>query len=313
MKECKKYEVLIQRLIAGEIKKADEEKLRKHTERCQDCKELVETHYQIKTGVFDFSEPDDEEFTKVRQNVLRGIRSKRAARGISRYRNLADRFTYILTRPAFAVSFSMVLFLAGFFLHSWISQSQYSDRSDLIKQLKYTAQQNTELQQTESSPYIFNDVRIRNVNGGEVALGFNVSTHLEIVRDKNDPLVKEVLAQAVLNPAPLGNRLKAISYSEQIMDSKIKEALILTMLSDDNLAVQIKAMSSLAAYPFDSQIEDAFLKILKESDQAQLRLMAIDYLTHNLSSEQPLQEIVKNLNDAKDAGIKYKLYQQIKN
>jgi hypothetical protein len=313
MRECKKYEDLIKKLIAGEIKKADEERLQKHINHCRDCKELMEAHYQIKAGEFDFSEPHDEEFAKIRQNVLRAIGNKEGESGIPWYRNLADRFSYVLSRPAFAAFFSLVLFLAGFFLHSWITRSQHSDRSDLIEQLKYTAQQNTELQQTESSPYIFSDVRIRNVNGGEVALGFNVSTHLQIVRQKNDPLVKEVLAQAVLNPAPLGNRLKAISYSEQIMDSKIKEALIMTMLNDDNLAVQIKTMTSLAAYPFDSQIQAAFLRILKESDQVQLRLMAIDYLTHNLSSEQPLQEVLENLNDAKDAGIKYKLYQQIKN
>jgi len=312
MKECKKYEVLIKQLIAGEIEKGGENRLREHISHCKHCSELVGAHDQFKAGVFDVAEPGGEEFVKVRQNVLRAIRSKEAVNRIPWYQSIADHVVSLLSRPLFTASLALILFLGGFFLHSLISQSQIRQGSNLIEQLKYTAQQNTELQQTEGSPYIFSDVRIRNVNG-QVSLGFNVSTHLEIVRDKNDPLVKEVLAQAVLNPAPLGNRLRAISYSEEIIDSKIKEALILTMLNDDNLAVQIKAMTSLASYPFDSQIQEAFLNTLKNSDQVQLRLMAIDYLTHNLSNEKPLQEVFENMNDAKDAGIKYKLYQQIRN
>jgi hypothetical protein len=313
MKECRKYEVLIKQLIAGDIGKADEDRLREHISYCRDCKELVEAHHQLLAGVFDVAEPDEEDFAGVRQNVLRAIRSKEGVNKIAWYHKVADHVASLFSRPVFAASLSLVLFVSGFFLHSLISQSQSREGSDLIEQLKYTAQQNTDLQQVENSPYIFSDVRLRNVSGGQVALGFNVSTHLEVVRGKSDPLVKEVLAQAVLNPAPLGNRLRAISYSQEIMDSKIKEALILTMLSDDNLAVRIKAMTSLAAYPFDSQIQDAFIKILKGSDVVQLRLMAIDFLTHNLSSDKPLEDMFKDMNDAKDAAIKYKLYQQIRN
>ena len=85
------------------------------------------------------------------------------------------------------------------------------------------------------------------------------------------------------------------------------------MLNDNNLAVRIKAMTSLAKYPSDSKIQDAFLKILKNDEQVQLRLMAIDYLTSNLSNEKNLEEIIKDLNQPNDAGIRYKLSQQIKN
>jgi hypothetical protein len=313
MKECKKYERLIKQFIANEIGDEDKKLLLEHIQQCKACKSLYEMHNQLETHTIDFPEASAEDYLKVRQSVIRSIRNKKAASDIKWYQYFSDRFLSIFSRPAVTISFSVILFLIGFFLYPIILPSRGQSNFDLARQLKYTAQQNTDLQQVENSPYIFSDVRFKNVNGDQVEIGFNVSTHMELVRHKDDPLVKEVLAQAVMNPASLGNRLQAISYSEEIMDSKVKEALIFTMLNDNNLAVRIKAMTSLAKYPSDSKIQDAFLKILKNDEQVQLRLLAIDYLTSNLSNEKNLEEIIRDLNQAKDAGIKYKLSQLIKN
>ena len=313
MRECKKYEGLLKRLIANEINDEDNRLLLEHIEECRECKSLYEMHKQLETQAIDFSEADSEDYLKVRQSVIRSIRNKNTTSDIKWYEYFLDQFLSFFSRPEFTISFSVILFLIGFFLHPFILPSQDKSGFDLEQQLKFTAQQNTDLQEVENSPYIFSDVRFKNVNEDQVEIGFNVSTHLELVRHKDDPLVKEVLAQAVMNQTSLGNRLRAISYSEEIMDSKIKEALIFTMLNDNNLAVRIKAMTSLAKYLPDAEIQDAFLKILIDDQLVQLRLLAIDYLTSNLSNEKNLEEIIKDLNQAKDAGIKYKLYQQINN
>lgn len=313
MKECKKYEGLLKRLIANEIGDEDTKLLLEHVSQCQDCKAIYEMHGQLLSSEIDLPEADTEDYLKVRQSVIRSIRGKKTASDIKWYQYFSDQFLSIFSRPAFTISFSVIALLIGFFLYPLLQSSQGKSDFDLAQQLKFTAQQNTDLQQVENSPYIFSDVRFKNEDGDQVAIGFNVSTHLELIRHKDDPLVKEVLTQAVMNQTSLGNRLQAISYSEEIMDSKIKEALIFTMLNDNNLAVRVKAITSLAKYPSDSKIQDAFLKILKNDQQVQLRLMAIDYLTNNLSNEKNLEKIIKDLNQAKDAGIKYKLYQQIKN
>ena len=313
MKECKKYEELLKNLIANEIGDEDKRLILGHIRQCKACKSFYEMHHQLEIHTIDFPEASDEDYLKARQSVIRLIRNKKAASDITWYQYFSDQLLSIFSRPAFTISFSVIVLLIGFFLYPLLQPSQVKPGFDLAQQLKFTAQQNTDLQEVENSPYIFSDVRFKNVNGGQVEIGFNVSTHMELVRQKNDPLVKEVLAQAVMNPASLGNRLQAISYSEEIMDSKIKEALIFTMLNDNNLAVRIKAMTSLAKYPSDSKIQDAFLKILKNDEQVQLRLMAIDYLTSNLSNEKNLEEIIKDLNQPNDAGIRYKLSQQIKN
>ncbi len=313
MAECNQYEKSIKQFIAGEISREDEQSLLQHIEQCQHCKELIEVHYRLALQDFDLPDAAPEDFTKVRQNVIRAIRKKETAHKITWYHHIADHISSLFTRPVVAASAAVVLFLAGFFLSSIILPTPSRSESDLIQHLKYTAQQNTDLQQVENSPYLFSDVRIKNVNGGQVALGFNVSTHLELIRPKDDPLVKEVVAQAVLNPTSLGNRLKAISYSEEIMDPKVREALIFILLNDDNLAVRIKAITSLAKYPADTQIQEAFLRILNEEESVQLRLMAIDYLTNQELNKQTLEDAIMNLDESEDAFIRYKLYQQTRN
>lgn len=313
MKECKKYEKILKQLISNAIEDEDKKILMEHIQECTECKAVYEMHEQLQSSEIDLPEVALEDYLKVRQSVIRSIREKKTISEIRWYQYFSDQFLSVFSRPAFTISFAIILFIIGFFLYPIVIPSQGQSNFDFTNQLEVTAKQNTDLQQVENSPYIFSDVRLRNINSDQVALGFNVSTYMELIRPKNDPLVKEVLAQAVMNPASLGNRLQAISYSGEIMGSKVKEALIFTMLNDNNLAVRIKAMSSLAKYPSDAAIQDAFLKILKDDKQVQLRLMAIDYLTSNLSKEKNLEEIIKDLNQAKDAGIKYKLYQQIKN
>lgn len=313
MAVCNKYEKLIKQLIAGEIRHEDEQALLKHIEACQHCRQLVEAHRQLTTKDVNLPDAAPEDFTKVRQNVIRAIRNKETAPKITWYHAIADYMSSYIARPAVMAPLAAVLFLTGYFFHSIILPSARQTDSNLIQQLKYTAQQNTDLQQVENSPYIFSDVRIKDANGDQIALGFNVSTHLELVRPKTDPLVKEVIAQAVLNPASLGDRLKAISYSEEIIDPKVKEALIFALLNDDNLAIRIKAITSLAKYPFDTKIQDALLKILKEDQSVQLRLLAIDFLTNQKLNKQTLEDAIKNSNGSQDAFIRNKLYQQIRN
>lgn len=313
MAVCNKYEQLIKQLIARELNREDEQTLLKHTETCQHCKQLVEAHLQLTAEDSYFPETAPADFTKVRQYVIREIRNKDTTPKIAWYHPIADYMSSFITRPAVMASVAILIFLAGFFLHPIISPSSSQPESGLIRQLKYTAQQNTDLKQVENSPYIFSDVRIRDVNRDQIALGFNVSTHLELIRSKNDPLVKEVIAQAVLNPASLGSRLKAISYSEEIMDPKVKEALIFILLNDANLAIRVKAMTSLAKYPFDPKTQNALLRILKADEPVQLRLLAIDYLTNQKLNKEMLKDAIKNLDEPRDAFIRHKLYQQIKN
>ena len=147
----------------------------------------------------------------------------------------------------------------------------------------------------------------KEVDPENIALSFDVTTHLEMVSQKNDPLVRDVIAQSLINPSNLGTELKAISYSEGIFDRKIKEALIFSMNKTPILAVRLKAMNNLLSYKNDPEVQEAFLKVLMDEESVKMRLMAIDYLAESQLKADSLQLIISESNAPQNPAIMIKV------
>jgi hypothetical protein len=79
-----------------------------------------------------------------------------------------------------------------------------------------------------------------------------------------------------------GVRLKAISavYETSRINpqKKLKKTLLEAMQMDENPGVRREAMKALAKFPFDAEIRDALLYVLRTDKNAGLRIMAIDNL-----------------------------------
>ena len=106
-----------------------------------------------------------------------------------------------------------------------------------------------------------------------------------MVRPKDDPVVREIIAQSLLNPSNPGTELKAIAYSENIRDKKIKDALIFAMLNAPTQVVRQNAMSNLVKYDIDEDMINAFARVISEEKSVKMRLMALDYFEQqNLES-----------------------------
>ncbi len=141
------------------------------------------------------------------------------------------------------------------------------------------------------------------MNDNRIALSFDVSRHMEIIRSKDDPLVREVIAQTLLNPANPGNELKAISYSSSVFDIKLKEALIFSAQNAPILAVRIKAMSGLMNYEDDVDVQSAFLDIFQDEESVKMRLMALDYLKKSRIDKAKLQAALEQMDSGKNAAV----------
>ena len=100
------------------------------------------------------------------------------------------------------------------------------------------------------------------------------------------------MAQTLLGTSNIGSEFKAISYTKEIIDPKLKEALIFSMLNTPMLAIRMKAMSGLMDYKFDEEIKEAFLKVLRGEESVNMRLAAIDYLTNFQVKPSDLQEAI---------------------
>jgi hypothetical protein len=173
----------------------------------------------------------------------------------------------------------------------------------VLRQISTEARQNKNLSDVEESPFLYSNVSISRAGGERVSLSFDVTTHVDVEADRDDPLVKEVLIQSLINPSPVGTRLKAISYAEQIHNPELKQAVVLSMLSDPNVAVRLKAQSILRSFGPDAEIQAAVLEVLRKEESVQMRLQALDYLAETKVSPEKVRAIVPELQSEQDSAV----------
>jgi hypothetical protein len=87
--------------------------------------------------------------------------------------------------------------------------------------------------------------------------------------------------------------LKAIEKAENVLDPKIRGALVKAMLQDPNLGVRLQAQEKLAQRPGDAEIEAAQLAVLENEESVRMRLVAIDYLTRSRVDPDRLEKAVE--------------------
>jgi hypothetical protein len=129
---------------------------------------------------------------------------------------------------------------------------------------------------------------------------------------KDDPLVRDVLAQSLVNPSNLGNELKVISYSQGMSDPKLKEALLYSLHAAPELAIRLKAMDELQNYKNDPAVKQAFKKVLGEEESVKMRLTAIDYLAENQIPPDSLQLILSESKAAQNPAVTLKVKNYLK-
>jgi hypothetical protein len=177
----------------------------------------------------------------------------------------------------------------------------------LLDEMNTEAVANRSLIDVENSPYTYSNVSFRKVNGGQVALGFDVTRHVDTVEPVQSDLVKEVLAQSLMNASNTGARLKAVSYASDIAAPKVTEALIFAMLSDDNLAVRLKALSILSAQPAHPDVDAAVMATLRDDESVQMRMEALDYLAARSVDHDLLRRTIQEQENAGDPALMVRL------
>lgn len=286
MSQCKYTQRLYNELISDKPDAEKKEKLLAHSKNCPECAELISMHKSLGANKGWMIEPADTDFLALRRDVIRKIRLQES-KGTNT--SFLIKIIAFLRQPALAYSMAFLLTIGAFILGQRWAQGPTAAEPGILQEIDYTAESHFNLEQVKNSPYLFSDVRVQAMDDQQITLSFNVSTHLEMTRSIDDPLVRDILAQSIINPQSEAYRLNYISYSERIIDPKIKEALLFTLENDSDLPVRLKAMTALLGYAKDDQIEEAFLKILRQEESMQMRLLAIDYLTQNKIDEHTLE------------------------
>lgn len=292
MKQCKSWEKLIEKLIDGTITENESARLKAHLETCASCRELVQMHHAMENSVLNLPAVNEDEFFRMRQEVLGNIRKKHSA--VINWGLLWQHIKLTLAHPA--VGYVTAALLFGILVFSRITDPGVSSaeaEDQLIHSINLAAAQNTSLTEVQNSPYTYRNLSLKDKADGRVQLSFDVSTHIVTEVEQNDPLLHEILAQSLVSNESVGNRLQAIKYSQNVLDAKILQALIYTMLNDQNPAVRLKAMDALMPVKNDQNVREAMLKALKDETMVQMRLLAIDYLTQDQTGRDLVREELK--------------------
>jgi hypothetical protein len=284
-----KVEELIMKLQAGELDTQSREELDKILIQYPEYKDIVDIHNQLSNSETIIPEPEPEQFTQMRAAVMRKIR-RTSERAPGRIEQFIQKIQAHALRPEMAVA--ALTLIIGFLFGRALPPDENSLTNSIMSQINALAKVNTGLEDVKKSPYAYSNVAFKEIDENNIALSFDVTTHLSMISKKDDPMVRDVIAQSLVNPTNLGTELKAISYSEGVFDQKIKEALIYSMNKTPILAVRLKAMNNLFNYKNDPEVEEAFIRVLKEEESVKMRLMAIEYLTESQLKADTLQKIV---------------------
>jgi len=300
----KKIEEFLNLMQTGELDAQSREELDKILDQYPDYKEIFDIHYQLDKSESIVPEPEVEQFTQMRTAVMRKIRlTKKQSPGY--FEQFFLKIQAFAMRPEMAVA--ALTLIIGFLLGRALPPDGNSLSTDIMSKINDLAKVNTKLDDVKKSPYQYSNVSFEELDDKNISLSFDVTTHLNMISQKDDPLVRDVIAQSLINPSNLGSDLKTISYSEGVFDTKIKEALIYSMDKTPILAVRLKAMNNLISYKNDPEVEEAFLKVLKEEESVKMRLMAIDYLTENQLKADTLQKIISESNAPQNPAIMIKV------
>lgn len=279
MKDCRRFEELMESYLADELAEADRRTLEAHLGDCTDCRQIAHLHRELSAAGPEMAQAASEDLEALRRSVLLQISHQR-----NRENAGSGWLAGWMLRPLPLLATGLLLLLAGAGLgRAWVPSSPPDlEKQDLVREISDMAAAHHRLVDVENSEFIYSNVSFRKLGQDRVELNFDVSTHVEITEPADSPLVQEVLVQSLLHPDPanLGSRLKAISYAENVMDSKVRDALILAMHEDTSLAVRLKALSILSMEPATEPVEAAFLATLRADESVQMRLLALDYLAN---------------------------------
>jgi hypothetical protein len=307
MKECGRFEKTIESYIAGEPVAGELELLVEHCKECKGCRELLAVHRDMSDLGARFDELEEPDYDSLRAGVLERVamaelKKRRPKRGL--WANFLAPFSM---QPLTAAALLIVIFFIGIVAGQFQLSRSNGITGPLLEEINAEAVANRSLRDVEDSPYTYSNVNFRRLNGNQVALGFDVTRHMEVIEPAGSPLVKEVLVHSMMNPTSTGARLNAVSFASDVPETKVVQALLFAMRNDDNLAVRMRAMEILSAQPGDAEVEAAVLATLREDESVQMRMQALDYLAARSIDNELLRRTIQEQESPTDQALMVRL------
>jgi hypothetical protein len=130
------------------------------------------------------------------------------------------------------------------------------------------------------TPFRYSNLRLRELDGDRLALTVDVAAEIDLVRSKNDPLVNDILADAMVSESSLGARLKAVKLAGS--NPRLHRALATAALHDPDVSVRLRALTRLVEQsPAAAETQETLLAVLESEESVAMRLLAVDSLNED--------------------------------
>ena len=279
MSECQRFETMIEGVVASDLEPQALSELLAHTKGCEECRRLLSIHGDLAAAAARLPEVDDADFELRQDRVLRDMHRRPARRSV---------------RVAAIAAGVILPFVVGLLVGRSIParSGRVGPSSQLMDALRVEASTNHGLADVEDSPFSYSNVSYRTLPGDRVELDFDVSTHLATVESTHSPLVREVLAQSLLNPSSVGERLKAMSFAASVPESKLKQAVLFALRRDESVAVRLAALTVLVGRLDDEEVQFALMAALRDDPSVQVRLAALESLSSHRVDHRRIREAI---------------------
>ncbi len=277
MSDCSRFEPMFERFLTSELDPQSVSDLLAHTASCEDCRRLLSIHGDLTGAGARVPEPDESEFDFRQERVLRQVSRRRSGRRL---------------RVA-ALAAGLILPFAVGLLIGRATVSTPGASARLMDSLYAEAASNRALADVEDSPFTYSNVSYRRLPHDRVALDFDVTTHLAAVESIRSPLAREIVAQSLLNPASVGERLKAMSFAAGGSDPTVEKAVLFALRRDDSVAVRLAALTVLCGRLDDDAVRAALMDSLRDDPSVQVRLAALESLAARPVDRSKIREALR--------------------
>jgi hypothetical protein len=237
---------------------------------------MISLHGDLVRAGASVADPDEADLDFRQERVLRAI---------------ARRRSYRPSRLAAIAASVIVTFAAGWIVGRSVPGASRPSR--LIDALHAEAASNRGLTDVEDSPFNYSNVSYRRLDGDRVALDFDVTTHLSTVDSTRSPLVREVVAQSLLNPSSVGERLKAMSFAASEVEPKLEKAVLFALRHDESVAVRLAALTVLVGRLDDQDVRTAMMGALRDDPSVQVRLAALESLAAHRVDPHKIRDAIR--------------------
>jgi len=277
--------------------------LNEHLAVCAECREQLDELKEVQQAAGSVDEPSETLLRQARRELRIGLRHPEP----KRTGWIADRdFSWLV--PSFRTALAGVLCLAvglaaGYFVYRQPSAGEGSLLTRPVAGL------------LPASPGNISVGNIRFIDAdasdGNVEFTYEATAPVHLRGSVNDPLIQDVLSEALTDAQNPGTRLRAVSLlnTDQLKqpDADVKRALITALKMDENNGVRKQALAALQNFPFDIEIRDALLYVLNNDSNPAMRIAAIDAVrTERYRDPEVLRVLEEKMNTDGNEYIRYR-------